>query len=81
LERDPRHHGSGSRAWSEEAESGHRYLTLVNDLDRSRVLYVAEDRKQSSLDGFWPTLTEEQRDGIKAVAIFGADWQEFCFPL
>ncbi len=48
---------------------GHRYLTLVNDLDRSRVLYVAEDRKQSSLDGFWPTLTDEQRDGIKAVAM------------
>jgi transposase len=48
---------------------GHRYLTLVNDLDRSRVLYVAEDRKQSSLDGFWPTLTPEQRDSIEAVAM------------
>jgi transposase len=48
---------------------GHRYLTLVNDLDRSRVLYVAEDRKQSSLDGFWPTLTAEQREGIEAVAM------------
>jgi transposase len=48
---------------------GHRYLTLVNDLDRSRVLYVAEDRRQSSLDGFWPTLTDEQRDGIQAVAM------------
>jgi transposase len=43
---------------------GHCYLTLVNDLDRSCVLYVAEDRKQSSLDGFWPTLSDEQRDGI-----------------
>jgi transposase len=48
---------------------GHRYLTLVNDLERSRVLYVAEDRKQSSLDSFWPTLTAEQRDGIEAVAM------------
>ena len=48
---------------------GHRYLTLVNDLDRSRVLYVAKDRKQSSLDGFWPTLTASQRDGIEAVAM------------
>jgi transposase len=48
---------------------GHRYLTLVNDLDRSRVVYVAEDRKQSSLDGFWPTLSEQQRDGIEAVAM------------
>jgi transposase len=37
---------------------GHKYLTVVNDLERGRVLYVAEDRKQSSLDGFWPTLTK-----------------------
>ena len=42
---------------------GHSYLTLVNDLVRGRVLYVAEDRKQSSLDGFWETLTEEQISG------------------
>ena len=48
---------------------GHRYLTLVNDLDRSLVLYVAAERTQASLDGFWPTLTQEQRDGIEAVAM------------
>jgi transposase len=39
---------------------GQNYLTLVNDLLRGRVLYVAEERKQSSLDGFWKTLTAEQ---------------------
>src|SRR5262249_15916966 len=27
---------------------GHKYLTLVNDLSRNRVLYVAEDREQKS---------------------------------
>jgi transposase len=48
---------------------GHHYLTLVNDLNRGRVLYVAEDRKQSSLDGFWETLTPEQIRGIRAVAM------------
>ncbi len=48
---------------------GHKYFTLVNDLDRPRVLYVAEDRKQSSLDGFWETLTEAQKEGIEAVAM------------
>lgn len=48
---------------------GHKYLTLVNDLSGSRVLYVAEDREQKSLDGFWPTLTEKQKDGIAAVAM------------
>ena len=42
---------------------------MVNDLARGRVLYVAEDRKQESLDGFWGTLTETQRDGIEAVAM------------
>lgn len=48
---------------------GHKYLTLVNDLSGSRVLYVAEDREQKSLDGFWPTLTEQQKNGIAAVAM------------
>ena len=48
---------------------GHSYLTLVNDLVGSRVLYVAEERRQSSLDGFWETLTAEQIAGIEAVAM------------
>jgi transposase len=50
-------------------QKGHKYFTLVNDLVRSRVLYVAEDRTKSSLDGFWPTLTAEQRASIEAVAM------------
>src|SRR6266404_337668 len=48
---------------------GHKYLTVVNDLTRGRVLYVAEDRKQESLDGFWGTLTDAQQAGIEAVAM------------
>jgi transposase len=48
---------------------GHKYLTLVNDLRRNRVLYVAEGREQSSLDGFWTTISSEQRDSIQAVAM------------
>lgn len=48
---------------------GHKYFTLVNDLERSRVLYVGEDRTQASLDGFWKTLTDEQRDSVEAVAM------------
>ena len=48
---------------------GHKYVTVVNDLTRGRVLYVAEDRKQESLDGFWGTLTGAQREGIEAVAM------------
>ena len=47
----------------------HRYLTVVADLERSRVLYLAEDRKQESLDGFWGTLTPAQREGVEAIAM------------
>jgi transposase len=48
---------------------GHRYVTLVTDVDRGCVLFAAEDRKQSSLDGFWGTLSSEQLESIQAVVI------------
>jgi transposase len=48
---------------------GQKYFTLVNDLRRPRVLHVAEDRTQGSLDGFWKTLNEAQLDSIEAVAM------------
>lgn len=48
---------------------GHRYATVVSDLYRNRVLYVAEDRKQSSLDGFWKSITAEQLGSIEGVAM------------
>ena len=50
-----------AREWMRKLSGrGRSTLTLVNDLERSRVLYVAEDRTQASLDGFWETLSEEQ---------------------
>src|SRR5207244_9248402 len=48
---------------------GHRYLTLVNDLTKGRVLYIAVDREKASLDGFWPTLTVRQMASIRGVAM------------
>jgi transposase len=60
-----RHLGVDEKAY----RKGHKYMTVVNDLERGRVLYVAEDRKRESLDGFWGTLTEAQREGIQAVAM------------
>jgi transposase len=56
----------------------HRYLTVVADLAQNRVLYLADDRKQENLDGFWPTLTSAQRDGITAVAM--AMWEPYVQP-
>ena len=47
----------------------HRYLTVVNDLNCSRVLFVAEGRRQASLDGFWKTLSAEQLARVEAVAM------------
>src|SRR5712692_4495444 len=60
-----RHLGVDEKAF----RKGHKYMTVVNDLVRGRVLYVAEDRKQESLDGFWGSLTKAQRKGIEAVAM------------
>jgi len=48
---------------------GHKYLTLVCDLDTGTVEYLADDRQQGSLDGYYQGLSEEQRQGIEAVAM------------
>lgn len=48
----------------------HDYVTVVNDLIGSRVLYVADDRKRESLEAFWAMgLTDAQRAGIEAIAM------------
>jgi transposase len=51
------------------AAKGHRYLTLVCDLDEGTVEHISEDRTQESLDGYYAGLTTEQLDGIEAVAM------------
>lgn len=48
---------------------GHRYVTLVSDLQRGTVQYVAEDRTAPSLAGYFAALTPAQRQGIEAVAM------------
>jgi transposase len=51
------------------AAKGHRYMTLVCDLERATVEYIAEERKQASLDGYFEALSEDERGQIKAVAM------------
>jgi len=46
---------------------GHRYLTLVLDLDSGRVVYVGKGRKKQSLDDFWKRM-KKSRAKIEAVA-------------
>lgn len=48
---------------------GHKYVTLVCDLAAGTVEYLADDREQGSLDGYYQGLSEEQRHGIEAVAM------------
>lgn len=48
---------------------GHRYHTIVCDLDRSTVEFVAEERRTESLAAYYRALTDEQRDGLQAVAM------------
>jgi transposase len=47
----------------------HQYVTMVCDLDRSTVEYIADDRKKTSLDGYYQSLSKEQLAGIEAVAM------------
>jgi len=48
---------------------GHRYVTLVCDLDGGTVEYVGDDRKKESLDRYYQSLTPAQLAGIEAVAM------------
>jgi transposase len=50
------------------------YVTVVADLDRARVLYVADDRSQASLDGYWAGLSHEHLLAIEAIAM------DMCAP-
>jgi transposase len=51
------------------AAKGHRYLTLICDLEEGTVEHVGEDRKQESLEEYYKGLTKEEVEGIEAVAM------------
>ena len=48
---------------------GHSYMTVVCDLERSTVEYVAEDRKTESLAGYYQRLSPPQIAALEAVAM------------
>ena len=48
---------------------GHSYMTIVCDHDRSTVEYVADDRKTSSLEGYFESLTDKQLADIEVVTM------------
>ena len=48
---------------------GHRYHTIVCDLERSTVEFVAAERDTASLAAYYASLTEDQKTAIQAVAM------------
>ncbi len=48
---------------------GHRYHTIVCDLDRSTVEFVADDRRTESLAAYYAQLTDDQKAALRAVAM------------
>jgi transposase len=48
---------------------GHRYHTIVCDLERATVEYVAEDRRIESLGAYYDQLTPAQRNALAGVAM------------
>jgi transposase len=48
---------------------GHSYHTIVCDLERHTVEYVAEDRRVESLAPFFARLPQAHRDAVQAIAM------------
>lgn len=49
---------------------GHKYITLVYDMDNNGVEYISYDRKMESLDEYYDTLGENDLSSITAVSVY-----------
>jgi transposase len=58
------------------AGKGQDYITVVSDLDAGTVEFVADERRQASLDGYFEKFTAEQLSGVQAVAM--DMWEPFA---
>jgi transposase len=54
---------------------GHDYVSVMTDIDNSRVLEVAPERTLEAADSLWKTLTLAQREGVESVSM--DMWQAF----
>jgi len=48
---------------------GHRYMTLVCDLERARVEYIGEHRREDSLAAYFLAFPLEKRESIEAISL------------
>ena len=58
------------------AGRGQNYVTIVSDLERGSVEYIADERRQASLDGYFERFSTEQLSRIEAVAM--DMWEPFA---
>ena len=58
------------------AGRGQNYVTIVSDLERGCVEYIADERRQASLDGYFERFSTEQLGRIEAVAM--DMWEPFA---
>src|SRR5262249_16152975 len=61
------------------AAKGHKYLTLVTDLEVATVEYISDDRTTESLNAFFATLSPEQKRGIEAIAT--DMWEPYLYSI
>jgi len=48
---------------------GHDYVSVMTDIDGSRVLEVVPERTTQACDSLWNTLSDEQKENVQAVAM------------
>jgi len=68
----PAHVGVDEKA----AGRGQEYITVVSDLDAGTVEFIADERRQASLDGYFDRFTPDQLAQIQAVAM--DMWEPFA---
>lgn len=57
---------------------GFKYITVIVDHDRNRVVWLHEGHGKSVLEKFYKELTDKQRKNIKVVTGDGARWITEC---
>ena len=77
LEPDPNARIKGLKRLSVDETSrsaGHKYITVVRDLDRNNVVWLHDNHGDTVFEEFCASLSEEQRAAIEVVAGDGAGW-------
>ena len=59
-------------------KKGHKYITVVYDMDKNKVLWVHENHGLEVFEKFCSQLTEEEKSKIEIVARDGAKWIDTC---